>query len=163
MFLWVFYPNDLSHPLPGCGPTIDLPFDTSSPNKSVPLRTVAGSHGRAGYFDGTSRVVIYRYSNSGFFTDYFLIQFRVKPTSVAALGAGEVALVSNGDCGVTESLGITLSSNYVSFKVQQEGSSRLEVLRVPYSPSSVSPACFVARKVIYSAEQYFGLVVKHSL
>ncbi|PVD32910.1 hypothetical protein C0Q70_08357 [Pomacea canaliculata] len=123
-------------PRAGCGPTIDLPFDTSSPNKSVPLRTVAGSHGRAGYFDGTSRVVIYRYSNSGFYTDYFLMQFRVKPTSVAALGAGEVALVSNGDCGVTESLGITLSSNYVSFKVQQEGSSRLEVLRVPYSPSS---------------------------
>ncbi|XP_055957938.1 neurogenic locus Notch protein isoform X2 [Patella vulgata] len=92
-------------------------------------RDVGGITNGAGRFTGDDRVLIQRFANSGFNYNYFIIQVRVKPENV--LPGQEFAVISNGDCGVNESVSITLTPGQAHFKVQPQES----------SPSILSAAC----------------------
>ncbi|KAK6190812.1 hypothetical protein SNE40_002597 [Patella caerulea] len=95
-------------------------------------RDVGGITNGAGRFTGDDRVLIQRFANSGFNYNYFIIQVRVKPENV--LPGREFAVISNGDCGVNESVSITLTPGQAHFKVQPQES----------SPSILSANCNTA-------------------
>nr|KAG5695485.1 hypothetical protein BaRGS_011327 [Batillaria attramentaria] len=63
------------------------------------------------------------------------MRLRLKLDSNFGASNGEMAVVTNGDCGEPESVAITVDSNYIYFKVDSEGASDTQQLSVPYNPN----------------------------
>lgn len=124
----------------GCVPYYDISFDDGNPNNSVSLRSdIPGGNGNVGYFNGNARIILLRFSGSGFYFPYLEVALRVRLDDNVNLGNGrEMAIVSNGDCRQKESLAITIDAQNVYFKVTPEGTTQAEVIAVPYSRTAVS-------------------------
>ncbi|XP_070204564.1 multiple epidermal growth factor-like domains protein 6 isoform X2 [Littorina saxatilis] len=122
----------------GCVPYYDIPFDTSTPNKSVSLYdNVQGGNGQVGYFNGNARIIMHRFGGSGFYFNYLEVALRVRLDDDVNFNLGkQMAIVSNGDCEVEESLAITIDAQNVYFKVHPAGAAQAEVVAVPYSQTS---------------------------
>ena len=100
---------------------------------------IPGGNGNVGYFNGNARIILLRFSGSGFYFPYLEVALRVRLDDNVNFGnGGEMAIVSNGDCGQKESLAITVDAQNVYFKITPDGATDAEVIAVPYSRTAVS-------------------------
>ncbi|XP_076452270.1 uncharacterized protein LOC143287913 [Babylonia areolata] len=126
----------------GCKPFYQYDFDnmdSTSGFQNVQVRpgTSMGGSGNVGFFNGGSRIILYRFSGSGYYTDYFEVSLRVRlDRTPGAVQGGQMAIVSNGDCEGEETLAITVDGQFVYFKVKSSEGTTTTVLRVPYAANA---------------------------
>ncbi|KAL8620138.1 hypothetical protein ACOMHN_056654 [Nucella lapillus] len=129
------------NPNAGCAPTYDYNFDNlkevTSGFLNVEIHPAAslGSSGNVAKFGGHSRIILYRFSASGYNIPYFEISLRVKLDNLNLVPGQEMAIVSNGDCGGEETLTISVDQQYVYFKVKTSQGSQPHIVKVPYGSS----------------------------
>lgn len=113
-----------------CDPTINFDFDTSSNSDEdhVPRVQVPGMGGVAD-FTGADDLIVKYFAGSGFYTDYFQINLKLqipKPPS------SRMAIVTNADCNIKESVSITMDNTNIYFRIYQMNSNQPIDIVIPY-------------------------------
>lgn len=125
-----------------CSPEIKLTFadgirDSSGNEFTIGVQNVRATRengttdGYAGYFDGKSRLLLYRFDNA-YFSNQVAIYVRYREDSSSGQFAKNEALVANSDCGIDPSIrvGFNRGTNEV-FGAVNVGSDF--VTQVPYA------------------------------